>query len=325
MGVCVIFAQRRFANCSLENAVTPKRRILSLTIIALLQQGILTLVLLAFVCVATGEAMADVKKIAFFANITDADGNIRKPSAKPPRYPKPALYGKTLDTRLYKGLMLVGADPSVRGVPSNQDFFDKVIDAVDLIDERAPELFNIMTTINPKGRRIVFYTGEIGPASFAAWDGDFVVNIPATAIDEDPVFENTVYSLAATLVHELVGHGRQESDGRIWPMYDWCGQDAKDVEGVVWQANHIGASSGFVEYEANLYARWFLEKVRGSYPDLNEPAVRRYVKTVRMIKMRFPGWYDERKQTTTLLSEFEDHFNSVCRNLKFTPHRFEDR
>ncbi|MHA1597275.1 MAG: hypothetical protein ACTSV1_01005, partial [Alphaproteobacteria bacterium] len=144
--------------------------------------------------------------------------------------------------------------------------------------------------------------------------------ISVTGIDSDPVFENTTYSLAASLVHELVGHGRQEADGRLWPMYDWCGKDSSQVKGVLWQANHTGSSSGFVEYEANLFARWFLETVRGTYPNLVEPAVRRYVKTVRIMKKRFPGWYDERKDAITLLAEFGDHFATVCPDLKFTPH-----
>ena len=75
-----------------------------------------------------------------------------------------------------------------------------------------------------------------------------------------------------------------------------------------------------VEYEANLFAKWFLESVRGIYPDLNEPAVRRYVKVVRTIKKRFHGWYDDRKPATALLANFGDRFNEVCPGIKFTPH-----
>ena len=103
-------------------------------------------------------------------------------------------------------------------------------------------------------------------------------------------------------------------------MYDWCGHNSDHVEGVLWKANRTGSSSGFVEYEANLFARWFLESVRGNYPNLNEPAVKRYVKTTRLLKKRFPGWYDDAKPTPILLAEFGARFHNVCPGLKFTPH-----
>ena len=180
----------------------------------------------------------------------------------------------------HKGLVLIGAPGVAKDHPANKSFYRKIKQALDLIDSRTPQLFKLMQTVNPTGRRVIYYTGRIGPASFVSWGKDFVVNITATNIHEDPVFENTVYSLAATLVHELVGHGRQESDRRVWAMYDWCGKDSSKVDGVLWQANHKGASSGFVEYEANLFAKWFLESVRGVYPDLNEPAYNRRRRTL---------------------------------------------
>jgi hypothetical protein len=181
------------------------------------------------------------------------------------------------------------------GAPSNTTFALKIKGAIELVEARTPRIFNLMTSINPKGRRIIYYTGKIGPASFVSWKGDYVANISGTNTHPNPVFENTVYSLAATLVHELVGHGRQKSDGRVWAIYDWCGKDSSDINGVLWQENHKGVSSGFVEYEANLFAQWPLESVRGIYPDLSKPAVRRYVKVVRTIKKCFPGWYDDRQ------------------------------
>jgi hypothetical protein len=258
------------------------------------------------------------KKVAFFANLSNDKARKVKKSSK--RYPKPAFYGKTLPKKLYKGITLIGAGNSGNGIASNAVFYAKIKEAIDLIEARAPDIYTLMKDINPKGRRVIYYTGKIGPASFAYWNTDYVVNISATNINEDPVFENTVYSLAATLVHELVGHGRQEADNRVWAMYDWCGKDDSEVLGVVRQVNHTGANSGLVEYEPNLFAKWFLESVRGTYPNLNEPAVRRYVKTVRLIKKRFPGWYDDRKPARALLSEFAGRFKEVCPDQKFTPH-----
>lgn len=268
---------------------------------------------------AASQAEGNIK-IAFYRNLSGAKVNTAKLRKTASRYPKPAFYGKALPKQLYKGITLIGTGLNGRGVVSNATFYTKIKEAIDLIEARAPDIYAIMKLINPKGRRVIFYTGKIGPASFASWNSDFVVNISATNINEDPAFENTVYSLAATLVHELVGHGRQEADGRVWAMYDWCGKDSTQVNGVVWQANHTGVSSGFVEYEANLYAKWFLESVRGDYPDLNEPVVRRYVKTARLIKNRFPGWYDDRKSANVLLVEFADRFREVCPESKFTPH-----
>ena len=72
-------------------------------------------------------------------------------------------------------------------------------------------------------------------------------------------------------------------------MYDWCGQSHWDVHGVAMKPSHLGGSSGFVEYEAYLYAEWFLEKVQREYPDFNEQIVRRYVKFIRFLQKRFPG------------------------------------
>lgn len=281
-------------------------------------------ILLGVTAVVSGTAAAasktgGEKKVAFFANLSGNEGKAKKEKSSK-RYPKPAFYGKTLPKQLYRGITLIGTGTTGRGVATNATFYAKIKEALDLIETRAPDIYVLLKDINPKGRRVIYYTGQIGPASFASWNNDYVVNISATNINEDPAFENTVYSLAATLVHELVGHGRQEADDRVWAMYDWCGKDSDEVAGVLRQTNHRGASSGLVEYEANLFAKWFLESVRGHYPNLNEPAVRRYVKTVRLIKKRFPGWYDDRKPATALLAEFGGHFRNVCPNRKFTPH-----
>ena len=278
---------------------------------------------LAVVASAPAEAASktdNVKKIAFYTNVPGPKDSVRKARKSTNRYSKPAFYGKSLPKQLYKGITLIGTGNTSKGVASNATFYAKIKEAIDLIEADASDIYALMQAINPKGRRVIYYTGEIGPASFASWNSDYVVNISATNINEDPVFENTVYSLAATLVHELVGHGRQEADGRVWAMYDWCGKDSSEVSGVVRQINHKGANSGLVEYEANLFAKWFLESVRGSYPNLNEPAVRRYVKTVRLIKARFPGWYNDRISAPALLAEFGDRFREVCPNKKFTPH-----
>ncbi|MBT4220577.1 MAG: hypothetical protein HOE26_11450 [Rhodospirillaceae bacterium] len=284
---------------------------------------ILSLVLAIF-CANTQGFAATKKiadgKVAFLANLADKKASNGKSTNGKRRYMKPGFIGKSYPQFNYREFTLIGTEPGTQGIPSNDIFFDKVREAIDLIAKKSPEIFQFMQDINPKGKRIIAYTGKIGPASFASWDGDYVVNISVTGINEDPVFENSPYSLASSMVHELAGHGSQENDDRLWAMYDWCGKDSSTVKGVLWQANHTGSSSGFVEYEANLYARWFLETVRGTYPDLIEPAVRRYVKTVRIMKKRFPGWYDERKDTITLLAEFGAHFGKVCPEQKFTPH-----
>jgi len=270
---------------------------------------------------AEAASKADnAKKIAFYAIPSDKHVKVRKVKKYSSRYPKPAFYGHIQPKQRYKGFTLIGNRNAGKGAATNAVFYAKIKEAIDLIEARTPDIYALMKNINPKGRRVIYYTGQIGPASFASWSTDYVVNISSTNVNVDPVFENTVYSLAATLVHELVGHGRQEADGRVWSMYDWCGKDSDEVVGVLRQVNHTGASSGLVEYEANLFAKWFLESVRGTYPNLNEPVVRRYVKTVRIIKKRFPGWYDDRKPATTLLAEFADRFAEVCPNQKFTPH-----
>jgi len=286
-----------------------------LTILSL----VLTVAMVAAPSVA-GAKHSDGNEVALYTNLANKKGNNAKATTAKSRYAKPGFYGKSYPQVTYRGITLIGAAPGTRGIPSNGVFFIKIKQAIDMIADKSPDIFRMMQAVNPEGRRVITYTGKIGPASFAAWNGDFVVNISVTGIDDDPVFENTTYSLAASLVHELVGHGRQEADGRLWAMYDWCGQESGKVEGVLWQANHTGASSGFVEYEANLFARWFLETVRGTYPDLVEPAVRRYVRMVRIMKKRFPGWYDERKDAVTLLAEFGDHFNRVCPGVPFTPY-----
>lgn len=269
------------------------------------------------------EAVAATKKkpngltVAYSATV---------PAKKKPlrRYQTPGYVGKDLKEYSYRNLTLIGAVATDSKAVPNRVFFHKIKEAIDLIETRTPDIFNLMRSINSNGRRVIYYTGTTGPASFVSWKGDYVVNITASNIDPDPVFENSVYTLAASLVHELVGHGRQEEDNRLWDMYDWCGKDSNSVEGVLRQANHTGSSSGFVEYEANLFAKWFLESVRGKYPDLNEKVVRRYVRLVRVIKKRFPGWYDDRQPATALLSDFKNRFKSVCPNTKFTPHPVGD-
>ncbi|MHA1597553.1 MAG: hypothetical protein ACTSV1_02430, partial [Alphaproteobacteria bacterium] len=170
-------------------------------------------------------------KIAFYANMKDKtarNANIKNGKS---RYRKPGFYGKSYPQLNYRGITLIGTEPGTRGIPSNDVFFVKVRQAIDMIAKKSPHIFRLMQDINRRGRRVISYTGKIGPASFAAWNGDYVVNISVTGLDDDPVFENTTYSLAASLVHELAGHGRQETDGRLWPMYDWCGKDSSQVKG----------------------------------------------------------------------------------------------
>ena len=103
-------------------------------------------------------------------------------------------------------------------------------------------------------------------------------------------------------------------------MYDWCGQDHSQVLGVAMKSNRHGRSSGFVEYEAYLYAKWFLETVQKKYPNINDQIVRRYVKFMKFLNSRFLGWYSDSKPPSILLREFEDHFRDVCPDLVFTRH-----
>jgi hypothetical protein len=142
----------------------------------------------------------------------------------------------------------------------------------------------------------------------------------ATHLDERPVFDNNPYYLAATLVHELIGHGRQESDGRLWALYDWCGNDPALLPGVIVRLNRHGVSSGLVEYEANLYARWFLESVQNDYPNYIERVIKRTMRIARLLGRRFPRWYDDDKPAWVLLGEFENHFAELCPGVPFTPH-----
>jgi len=268
-----------------------------------------------------GSVKSDKKgKLAFYVSPRKNAGGTKAGVMYPSRYQRPTFYGKSLPSRAYKGFTLIGSAISGPKIPGNASFFAKTRQAIDLIEQKSPRIYRLMQGMNPRGRRVIAYTGNSGPASFVAWAKDYIVNITASAIDEDPVFENSVYTVSATLVHELVGHGRQQNDGRVWAMYDWCGKSGGKIEGVGWQSNHMGSSSGLIEYEPNLYARWFLETVRGTYPDLNEVAIRRYVKIVRVMKKRFPDWYDERKSSTTLLREFGRHFAKVCPGVTYTPH-----
>lgn len=269
---------------------------------------------------AGSDATGKTGKLAFYVSQQQKAGKIRAREIYPSRYQRPDFLGTSQPIQIYKGFTLIGGKFYGQDKPENSWFFRKIRQSIDLIERKSPNIYQMMRGINPNGRRVIAYTGRNGPASFVAWEKDYIVNITASNIDDDPAFENSSYTLSATLVHELLGHGRQENDGRVWAMYDWCGKSNGHIEGVVWQANVAGKSSGLVEYEANLFARWFLESVRGTYPDLNEVPIRRYVKIVRTMKKRFPGWYDERKDSTTLLGEFEGHFNRVCPGLQFTPH-----
>ncbi len=269
---------------------------------------------------ATSGKVDDTGKLAFYVKLQEKSGLIKANEAYPSRYQKPKFLGQSLPTRRYKGFTLIGTKASGSDIPENDIFYAKIHQSIDLIERKSPEIYRLMRKINPRGRRVIFYTGKPGPASFIAWGKDYVVNITTSSLNKDPAFENSKYTLSATLVHELVGHGLQENDGRVWAMYDWCGKSGGKIEGIVWKPNHMGNSSGLVEYEANLFARWFLESVRGTYPNLNEVPIRRYVKIVRSMKQRFPEWYDERKSSVELLREFGHHFKKVCPGLQFTPH-----
>ena len=56
------------------------------------------------------------------------------------------------------------------------------------------------------------------------------------------------------------------------------------------------------------------------YPDFNEQIVRRYVKFIRFLQKRFPGWYDEDKAPWVLLQEFEDRFKDICPGVDYSGH-----
>ena len=233
-------------------------------------------VLLALAVSVPGESRAGPGKNSEAGKVTFKVGRqgdaARKNADKvyPSRYRRPNFLGKSLPRKIYKGFTLLGADQAEAGSLDNASFFGKIVQSIDLIERKTPKIYRLMRDINPDGRRVIAYSGGSGPASFTAWENDFIVDITATDITDDPVFDNSVYSLSATLVHELVGHGRQQIDGRVWAMYDWCGQSNGKIEGVAWATNQAGHSSGLIEYEANLFARWFLESVRGAYPVFNE-------------------------------------------------------
>ena len=273
---------------------------------------------------AGSEKYDETDELAFSIAPQPMPSEVKASKIYPSRYRQPEFYGKSLPKTIYKGFTLIGTHITRSNTPDNASFFSKIRQSIDLIEQKAPQIYRLMHDINPRGRRVIVYSGMPGPASFVAWGKDYIANITASSLDEDPVFENSKYSLSATLVHEMVGHGSQENDGRVWAMYDWCGKSKGKIKGVAWQLNYLGSSSGLVEYEANLYARWFLESVRGTYPNLNEVPIRRYVKLVRIMQKRFPGWYDEGKSSVTLLKEFKPHFKKVCPGLQYTSPRISN-
>ena len=249
-------------------------------------------------------------------------GRAAPPSAagSPARYTRPPYLGKRFPQQRYKRFVLIGNPRPGPGAASNRVFYARLKKALDLIERETPLFFSMLGSINRDGRRVFFYTGKIGPASFNAWGKDYIVRITATHFDERPAFDNNPYYLATSLVHEMVGHGRQAADRRLWNMYDWCGNDPDSVRGVVVQVNRFGGSSGLVEYEANLYAKWFLEHVQNEYPDYIERVIKRYLRIVKFLSRRFLLWYDDDKPTWVLLQEFETHFRALCPGLRFTPH-----
>ena len=162
------------------------------------------------------------------------------------RNSRPAFYGKDHPRLDYKGFVLIGALDGNPGTPGNDEFFARIKEAIDTVERESPLFFALLRSINRGGKRVIYYRRRPGPASFNAWDDLYIVRISSTHIDDDPVFDNNPYQLAATLVHEFIGHGKQEADKRLWPMYDWCGKDHWDVRGVTMKPNRLGGSSGFV-------------------------------------------------------------------------------
>ena len=239
------------------------------------------------------------------------------------RNSRPEFYGKDHPRLDYKGFVLIGALNGNPGAPDNEEFFVKIKESIDTIEVESPLFFALLRSINRGGERVIYYRGRPGPASFNAWDDLYIVRISSTHIDDDPVFDNNPYQLAATLVHEFVGHGKQEADKRLWPMYDWCGKDHWDVRGVAMKPNRHGGSSGFVEYEAYLYAKWFLETVQREYPNFNEQIVRRYVRFIKFLQKRFPGWYDDAKPPLVLLQEFAGRFKDICPGMRYSGHALD--
>ncbi len=236
------------------------------------------------------------------------------------RYRKPAYLGRGFPSFRYKGFTLIGNKPDRQGKIENRAFSRLVRRSIDLIEKKAPQFLAMMRAVNPTGRRVIFLTGRKGRAGFNAWKKDYTVRIPTTHVSPLPVFENTPYTLASTLVHELIGHGRQAMDKRIWPMVDWCGKDSRNIWGVRANPKRKGRGSGLIEYEAHLYAKWFLNTVQGTYPDLIEAVVKRNILISKNLTRRFPAWYDDEKSPKVLLSEFEAHFQNICPGRTFTPY-----
>ena len=234
------------------------------------------------------------------------------------RFKEPQFVGKRYPRRYHRGFTLIGNLDLEADAAGNDRFFIKVREALDLIGDEAPFYFSLLRSINEDGERVIFYTGKNGPASFNAWEKDYIVRITATHMDARLVFDNNPYYLAATLIHELVGHGRQASDGRLWALYDWCGNDVSKLPGVILVTNRLGGSSGLVEYEANLFARGFLETVQSDYPNYNERVIKRFLRVNKFLERRFPGWYDADKATWTMIKEFESRFRRLCPGQTYT-------
>lgn len=236
------------------------------------------------------------------------------------RHSRPEFLGKGYPSERHKGFLLIATPTPEPSAPPAARFFVKVKETIDVVERESPFFFRLLRAMNVEGERVIYYRGRPGPASFNAWEDLYVVRLASNHIDDDPVFDNNPYQLGATLVHELIGHGKQHADGRLWPMYDWCGRDGWQVPGVAWKENRFGASSGYVEYEPYLYAKWFLETVQRPYPNYDERIVRRYVQAIRFLDARFPGWHDDRRKPWELLQSFKEHFARICPGVAYTGH-----
>ena len=134
------------------------------------------------------------------------------------RNSQPVFDGKDHPRIDYKGFVLIGTLDDNPSIPGNGEFFAKTTETIDMIERESTLYFALLRSINGAGKRVIYYRGKPGPASFNAWDDLYIVRITSTHIDDDPVFDNNPYQLAATLVHELIGHGKQEADKRLWPI-----------------------------------------------------------------------------------------------------------
>lgn len=216
----------------------------------------------------------------------------------------------------YDGVLILFLDKRNNAQPRSMKaevFFSKIKRALDILSRKAPRIYRRIEALY--GRAFIIFDpdylkdrlDEVGLAKFRPKTGleeyDSTPNKLYVAVMGRYVYKYSVREIAATLTHELVGHGQQHRENRLYVMRGLDREcEARLLQMEAFQALKFDPmSEEIVVYRKILeqkYCRGFKKYTRKRLPILNK------------------SWDRKNLPAENLLAAFKDYLKSETRKVR---------